>query len=144
MVWNKSKIIKILKEQNYRITKTRLKIIDIIIEAKHVTIRSIIKKLVKQKEKFNIMTIYNTVELLLENSVLIANNFNGKNKLYELAYEPSIHATCKLCNTNIHFDHDKALNYKKKHDLNKLLKDMDWQPVYIKIDFQGICKKCKK
>ncbi len=82
------------------------------------------------------MTIYNTVELLLENSVLIANNFDGKNKLYELTYEPSIHAACKLCNTNIHFDHDKALNYKKKHDLNKLLKDIDWQQYILKLIFK--------
>ncbi|KAF5295773.1 hypothetical protein FQA39_LY12946 [Lamprigera yunnana] len=92
-------------------TEPRLLIIKLLVTEEHLTLQDIVSKLKKVIGNVNVMSVYNTLDLLLEHHIIFANTFNGKSILYEVGMENSIHLKCDECQSVIHLNtRDTSLN----------------------------------
>lgn len=130
----------ILKDNKVRITKVRQDIIKIIIVYEHPTINDIIAYLEQQTVKINIMSVYNTLDMLLENHVLYANTFNGKNICYELKVDKMCHLKCDLCFKIFHLT-DFNDFFK---EFSEIAEKYNWSCDHFKIEIHGKCDSCIK
>ncbi|MBY7704579.1 transcriptional repressor [Vibrio harveyi] len=72
------KIIKKFKNKKIRLTEIRTAIIKLLITSEHLTIQDIISNLNQELGNINVMSVYNTMDLLLSEHIIFANTFNGK------------------------------------------------------------------
>lgn len=135
-----------LKDKDYRLTDIRKAVIKVLTIKEHVSINDIIKFLKEEEnENINIMSIYNTIDLLIEEHIIHANIFEGKQIIYELS-ENSIHITCNYCNIIIHV----KKNIKNQQNsplcitqLEKLAVKNNFYFSHYKLEIHGICKNCQ-
>lgn len=139
-------ILKRLQEKDYRLTDIRKAVVKIFTTEKDISINEIIKQLKKDNEAVNIMSVYNTIDLLMKEHIIHANVFEDKQVYYELS-DNTIHVICNICHKIIHFsdeeiaeigflDSSKLTNYleKKKH----------FQFSHFTLEVHGICSSCQK
>ncbi|ATZ17050.1 Fur family transcriptional regulator [Williamsoniiplasma luminosum] len=134
-------IIAKLKKEGIRVTKVRSQIIKVIIMNEHPTINDIRNKLEERISNINVMSIYNTLDLLLEKHLLFANTFNGKEICYEIQDLKSVHLKCDNCLTITHID-AKELESMNTSQLKELAIKHGLLLDHFKIEIHGLCKKC--
>lgn len=93
-----------LKSKNVRVTNVRLEILKIITTHEHPTINDIISELEKSSHKVNVMSVYNTLDMLLDKHIIYANIFNGKQICYEPKVQESYHLKCDQCQKVHHLE----------------------------------------
>lgn len=131
-----------LKNKDYRLTDIRKAVINVLTLKQHVSINDIINFLTKEgKDNINIMSIYNTIDLLMTEHIIHANVFEGKQIIYELS-ENIIHIICNFCNKITHPSLD---NKQQKFSLEeeKLAIENNFSFSHYKLEIHGICNKCK-
>ncbi|QHX36117.1 Fur family transcriptional regulator [Spiroplasma sp. TIUS-1] len=131
-----------LKELKIKLTELRINIIKIISRTKHFTINELIDMLKQMDSKVNIMSVYNNIDLLLENHLLYANTFNGKYIIYEAIKPHLIHIKCDECSKIIDVD-DKKENTQFMNSFISLGKKFNVEVNHYKIELHGICNECK-
>ncbi|WP_031542137.1 Fur family transcriptional regulator [Mesoplasma photuris] len=138
-----NQIIERLKNKNIRITDIRRAIIKIIMTSNdHLTTQDIIKELEPMFKGVNITSVYNTLDLLLENHILFANTFNGKTISYELATDKSFHLKCDQCGDVKHIE-DACLEKYIFSEIADLAEMHNVKLEHFKIEAHGLCEKCK-
>ncbi|WP_280123356.1 Fur family transcriptional regulator [[Acholeplasma] multilocale] len=139
-----NQIIEKLKSKNIRMTEIRSAVIKSIIKSKdHVTTQDIVKELEAKFDNVNLMSVYNTLDLLLENHILFANTFNGKSICYEIAAERSMHIKCDKCGQVDHVE-DAIMDKFDFVEISKISDLLGMSLEHFKIEAHGLCKKCKK
>jgi len=133
-------IEKKLKEKNIRLTNIRLAIVKNLIVSDHPTTTSIVKSLEDEYGKINVMSVYNTLDLLLSEHMVIANTFNGKQISYEITLQNAIHFTCIKCQRVYHVDIDK-FSPQIYQDLQKAGDSINFKVDHFKVEVHGICGK---
>lgn len=139
-------ILKKLQDKDYRLTDIRKAIAKIFADSKDISINEIISQLKKTNDGVNIMSVYNTIDLLMKEHIIHANVFDDKQVYYELS-DNVIHVICNICHKIIHFGDDeiekigfinvnKLTNYleEKKHFLFS----------HFTLEVHGICSNCQK
>lgn len=138
-------IIKRLQAKDYRLTDIRKAVIEILVTKKHISINDIISELKKINSNVNIMSIYNTIDLLMEEHIIHANVFDNKQIFYELS-DNIIHVVCNICYKIIHFDNKIIMNAnfldEKKLD-TFLLNEQNFLFSHYKLEVHGICDNCQ-
>ena len=144
----KEKIFQELRKHNVRITKQRRAIIDVL-DGKHLTIGEIHSEL-KQRGFYNLGTVYNNIDFLIENKIVTQIFINGK-KHYDLTIDElshtadsHIHVTCKVNNNIIEINDSSIFDLIKTHEI---FSDFNIQKLQIVVE--GTCKHfdtehCKK
>ncbi|PPE06130.1 Fur family transcriptional regulator [Williamsoniiplasma lucivorax] len=134
-------IIGKLKKDGIRVTNIRSEVIKAIITTDHPTINDIIKIVEKTSANTNVMSVYNTLNLLLEKHLLFANTFNGKQIVYEIQDVKSVHLKCDSCLAIQHLD-DQELQVIDESRLKQLAQNHQMTFDHFKIEIHGLCQKC--
>ncbi|WP_342256429.1 Fur family transcriptional regulator [Spiroplasma endosymbiont of Poecilobothrus nobilitatus] len=135
-------IVQLLKSKNYRITEIRLAIIKILSEKKHLTLTEIVTLLEQEFKNVNLMSVYNTIDLLISEHIVFTNSFDGKQIWYDLAENPSFHMVCDICKNVVHIKDTNILHEIKLDNLKDVMTNINWEPVHFKIEGHGICDQC--
>ncbi|AEM68582.1 Fur family transcriptional regulator [Mycoplasma putrefaciens] len=135
------KILIKLKDKKIRLTDVRTAIIKLLISSDHLTIQDIISKLQNEVTNINVMSVYNTMDLLLNEHIIFANTFNGKTILYEIATDKSIHLKCDNCNKVIHLNDSDSKDYNFL-ELLDLSEKYGLRLDHFKIEGHGYCTVC--
>ncbi|WP_342252512.1 Fur family transcriptional regulator [Spiroplasma endosymbiont of Amphibalanus improvisus] len=139
----KEEILNLFRKKNYRLTNIRELIIDIFVEHNHINFNDIIRILKENNSAdINVMSVYNTLDLLISEHIVFTNSFDGKQLWYNLVDNPSIHLICDSCQNIIHIDKNKVNKNKLNNDLAPILNSVAWKPVHYKIECHGICQNC--
>ncbi|WP_425379823.1 Fur family transcriptional regulator [Spiroplasma endosymbiont of Stenodema calcarata] len=136
-------IVQLLKNKNYRITEIRLAIIKILTEKQHLVLSEIVEFLEEEFKNVNLMSVYNTIDLLITEHIVFTNSFDGKQIWYDLAENPSFHMVCDICKNVVHIKDSKILQKIELDNLKEVLENINWEPVHFKIESHGICDKCQ-
>lgn len=134
-----------LKNKEYRLTDIRKAVIKVLTLKQHVSINDIISFLTKEgNENINIMSIYNTIDLLMTEHIIHANVFEGKQIIYELS-ENAIHIICNSCNKIIHtsLDNKQQISPLQEKELERLAIKNNFSFSHYKLEIHGICDKCE-
>ncbi|WP_342276602.1 Fur family transcriptional regulator [Spiroplasma endosymbiont of Nebria brevicollis] len=135
-----------LKDKDYRLTDIRKAVIKVLTIKEHVSVNDIINFLKEEgNETINIMSIYNTIDLLMEEHIIHANIFEGKQIIYELS-ENGIHIICNYCNSNIHVkESSNSQQNSPLHvtQLEKLATENNFYFSHYKLEIHGICQNCQ-
>lgn len=133
-----------LKDEGYKLTPQRRAILDTIIEnqGKHLNTEEIYN-LVKEKcPEIGLATVYRTLQLLDDMSMISRLNIDDGCMRYELNTNENEHQhhhlICEVCNDIIEVEFD-LLGYLEKEiekEYNFIIKDR-------KVKFFGICSKCQ-
>ncbi len=135
-------IVQLLKSKNYRITEIRLSIIKILSEKQHLTLTEIVTLLEQEFKNVNLMSVYNTIDLLISEHIVFTNSFDGKQIWYDLAENPSFHMVCDICKNVVHIKDTNILHEIKLDNLKDVMTNINWEPVHFKIEGHGICDQC--
>lgn len=139
------KIIDILTARKYRITEMRLMIVKIIAGTRHFTVKYVINEVNRflKNKKVNVMSVYNIINLLIKEHLLFANVFNGKDIIYELIIDNTIHAVCENCFRIMHIDvADKTALY--NYAISDKIRALNWDPaIHFTLEVHSICPDCK-
>ncbi|ATZ18568.1 Fur family transcriptional regulator [Williamsoniiplasma somnilux] len=135
------KIANFLRNEGFRLTEIRLSTIKVIIKLDHPTTMDIIAELQKEYKNINVMSVYNTIDLLLQKHIIFSNTFNGKQICYEIATNKSMHLKCDNCGQvqeikNHELDKIQILN------INEIAKNHSITADHFKIEVHGTCAKC--
>lgn len=136
---NPEMIVDSLRAQGYRITKAREDIITILCNQGHYTVDELVNELKKIKDYVNVATVYNNVNFLVEEGILIEYNFMNKNSIYELNIGLHAHVICIDCN-EVHNVNIPTFDKIKK----SIEKETGFRIVDAKLDMYGHCKKCSE
>lgn len=139
-------ILKKLQDKDYRLTGIRKAIVKIFTTEKDISINNIIKQLKKGNEAVNIMSVYNTIDLLMKEHIIHANVFEDKQVYYELS-DNTIHVICNICHKIIHFSDEEiaGIGFLDVSKLaNYLTKKKNFQFSHFTLEVHGICSNCQK
>ncbi|QVK09588.1 Fur family transcriptional regulator [Mycoplasma mycoides] len=134
-------IIEKLKLKKIRLTDIRSIVIKMLIVSDHLTIQQIINNLESEINNINVMSVYNTIDLLLKEHIVFANTFNGKDISYEIAADKSVHLKCDDCLKVIHLD-DKSIENYHFLELLDLCEKNGIKLSHFKIEGHGYCLEC--
>ena len=130
------KYVKILKENNLKVTPQRLIILKYLEEScTHPTTEEIYSNLKANNPSLSKTTVYNSLEALEEHGIIQSITISGSELRYDLKGKMHHHFLCKKCRTITDIDVECP-------NLGKMLEcghDVDEVHGY----FKGICKKCK-
>ncbi len=133
-ITQKIKIIKHLQTKKYRITKTRLNIINILCKHENLTLKKIVSELNKKQSIINISTIYNTINFLLLENLIQKYTLDNKNILYRInSNELLSHLYCQSCKTYTKIM--KSYPFKLENNHNFKIK-------LVKVEYIGVCSSC--
>ncbi len=129
-----------LKTKNLRNTSERNAIFETVCKAKDPFTLDVIRQ---QLEDANFpvsrASLYNTMELLLDASIVVRLQFAGITALYELKHiaEQHNYAICTHCGTVRKIKNDKTKKLFKDYKIPKFSLE------HYSLQFYGICSKCK-
>lgn len=153
MKWNYVTLVEFLKKKNYRLTKVRSEILKVFLENKHLNTNSLITKLKERQNKknqynINVMSVYNSLYLFLQEGVISISVFNNRDIIFELSDPVLVHLVCRKCHKVLHLNDDFYLTDKNfqviLQKLEKTLLFAEFQPLHFKMTGYGICNFCQK
>jgi Fur family peroxide stress response transcriptional regulator len=137
--------INVMKKKKLKITASRSAFLKAItsIESKHFTVNEIISKIKESEGHVNIMSVYNILEVLLNEHLLFANTFDGKNVSYEVITPRLVHVRCDYCGEIHHLDGDEiAVHEEWWNAFNELTRKYNVTLEHYKLEAHGICDNC--
>lgn len=137
-------VIKILKDDDLKITDRRKILIDVFFSnaSSHFDFDILLKEVKKKCPQYGVATLYRNLKLFIVKGIISENIIDGK-KYYELMIfnQKKFHAhlICKNC---------RSIDEYFSPSLIKVIKQIeekyDFDVYYGKLNFYGICGKCKK
>lgn len=134
-----------LKENGYKLTIQRQKILDVIIknQYKHLTSEEIYMLTKRDSPEIGLSTVYRTMQLLMESEIVCEFDCNEDGIRYELM-EPDDnrqhpHLICNECGKTFPIE-NTMLNSIETQIYNKY----DFKVINCNFKFYGICKACRK
>lgn len=129
-----------LQANKIRVTKGRHEILRVLLATNHPTFNEIVKYLGKLlPEKPNVMSVYNTINMLLAHHIIYANTFDGKQICYEVKIREAGHLKCDNCQRVIHLDQLEGLN----RNFQELAGQYAWTCDHYKVEIHGLCRNCQ-
>ena len=129
-----------LQAHRIRLTRGRREVLRVLLSAHHPTFNDIVESLARlSSEKPNVMSVYNTINMLLAQHIIYANTFDGKQICYEVKIKEAGHLKCDNCQRVIHLKQLQALNQNFKN----LAAKHDWTCDHFKLEIHGLCAECQ-
>lgn len=133
-------IINLLKQKGYKITPTRLSVIEVLTEMQnHPTAEKIYKKVSEKYPHISFATVYNTLQVLEDIGAAKVIWIDRKKARFELNVKPHSHIICKKCKRIYDVKREISLPEELKRELENYGHTLEeWT-----ITFSGICNSCK-
>ncbi len=131
-----------LKKHNYKITRNRLDLIDIIANyKKHFEIEELVSYIQSTQKLASRATIYRTVKLLIEFGIIKEIIKQNNKTIYEFytQEEHHDHLICVSCGKIIEF-----LNEDIEKLQEEICKKHNFSPTYHRLEIFGLCEQCLK
>jgi Fe2+ or Zn2+ uptake regulation protein len=131
------KYVKLLKENQIKITPQRLEILKYLDEHRtHPTVDEIYSELKEKNPALSKTTVYNSVDILRDHSIIQSLTISGSEIRYDYKHGMHHHFLCKKCDNIIDID-IKCPNIEKMLESGHKVEEVQGY-------FKGICKKCMK
>lgn len=131
-----------LKEGGFRITPERFEILDAVIQYEgHFGADELFIEMKKKNSSISRATVYNTLELLTQCSLLSKRNFGENKTKYESNFERTTHdhLICTDCGTIMEFSSPKV-----KKLVDEITTELGFQPTGYSFNVFGKCNKSTK
>jgi Fur family transcriptional regulator, ferric uptake regulator len=131
-----------LKRNKYRITPERFEVLDSILSTEdHFDADDLFLRLKNDGSKVSRATVYNTLDILTECSIVTRDHFGEKLARYELVYgnEPHHHIVCQSCGKIEEFV-DKRVDRMARDAARTMDYELDSGVLHI----YGICRDCSE
>ena len=133
-------LIEDIRRRGYRMTPQREMILDAIHEEGHITADEIYQRVRAKSSAINLATVYRTLEMLKQLSIVTAIDTGGGCVHYELAGEqPHHHLVCEACGETVELDCDVLLPLEQE-----LCKRYGFQMNLNHLALFGLCPQCQK
>lgn len=137
----KDELEKLLRDQNLKRTKTRILVLEALMDSSPQTVDEIFSALNRRTEKLSLSTVYRTCETLAEKGILLKSNFtdDGMARYEFLESGHRHHAICLGCNRIIPIDDcpfgqfDRLMKSKYGFDVKS-----------HRIEIYGYCRECSE
>ncbi len=130
-----------LRQRGYRITPQREIIIKAIAHStSHLTAEDLLELIRTSSEAINIATVYRTLEMLVEEGLIIRSDLGQGRAVYAPhQHGPHLHLVCRQCGEVFDADHTMACS----------LREQIWEQHHFEADFShttvfGLCALCQK
>lgn len=130
-----------LKKAGLKITTPRLKILEIMEQAKehHLSAEDIYRSLIDLKEEIGLATVYRVLTQFEEAGLVKRHNFEGGQSVYELDHgEHHDHLVCVKCARVEEFV-DSVIEKRQQ----EIAKNAGFEITDHSLNIYGICKRCK-
>jgi Fur family ferric uptake transcriptional regulator len=130
----------ILLERGVRLTPQRLMVLEVLAEhaGSHITADKILAAVVARYPYVDKTTVYRTLDLLRDHSLVVMTNLGGGKLEYELVAQPHHHIVCKQCGYTVELD-DATLD-----PLRRLVEQQyGFQPCFDHFALFGVCATCQ-
>jgi len=136
----KNSFIEFLRGRGMRLTKERIKILEIIVDWDgHFSVEDIWREVKGRGAGISRASVYNTIGVLVEGGFLRSYNFNNQGRVYEVAGKFNLHNhfICQRCGRAIEFCYPPVS--KMAEDISRMLGfKMERWTFFI----EGVCKSC--
>lgn len=131
-------IVQQLKEKGLSITRQRLAIIDVLVEMghEHPGVSFIYREAKKKHKSLSLSTTYATINELIGRGIIMALEFDGKEKRCEANLEEHINLICYQCGKII--DYKPSINV----DLRDVAKKTGFVITSNRWEYYGFCQEC--
>ena len=132
-----------LKKKHQKITKSRLDLIDIIVDYKrHFEIEELVNHIQNTQKLASRATIYRTIKLLIEFGIIKEIIKQNNKTIYEF-YAPGErhhdHLICTSCNKIIEFTDENIEELQED-----ICKSHNFLPTHHRLEIFGLCEECQK
>jgi len=131
-----------LKENNYKITKNRLDLIDIIANyKKHFEIEELVNYIQSKDRLASRATIYRTIKLMIDFGIIKEIIKRNNKTIYEFCTQEKHHdhLVCVSCGDIIEFFNEDIENLQ-----DQICEKHNFLPKYHRLEIFGLCEKCQK
>ncbi|MCW4019340.1 MAG: transcriptional repressor [Candidatus Bathyarchaeota archaeon] len=133
-------IIQALRNKGYKATPQRISVCKIALSSKeHPSVQKICKEVKKTHPTVSLATVYTTLRLLKESSLIQELNFPQGQTRFDPNLEPHINLVCIHCGRIMDVNDSEA-----KELINKVTKKAKFTPKAQRIDIYGVCQHCSK
>lgn len=128
-----------LKAKGYRITLARQKVLKAL-SSRPLSVKEIVEILKKKGVKINFVTIYRTLEFLINLDFVHKTQFGGKEAKYEFADKQNHHhhLVCEKCGST------EDIRLDEKRLIKQVENRSDFKLIRHSLEFFGLCTKCAK
>lgn len=126
-------LLKNLSNKKYRVTQTRIDILDCLSDKHSHSIQEIIEHLKLKNKKISVGSIYNTIKMLVNEGIVdIYTDYINKSQVYELIDQNKYHI--HIFDTDKEIEHKIKLQKEIEDELNKILDSKNLKACNIKIE----------
>lgn len=135
---------KVLKENGYKLTNQRKKVLEILqaLEGQHLTADEIHRKVKVDSPEIGLATVYRTLQLLSELGIIDTLNLDDGFVRYEIGEldekHRHHHLICESCNTVIGIEDDLLDTIEERFS-----NEYGFKVTNHVVKFYGICEKCQ-
>jgi Fe2+ or Zn2+ uptake regulation protein len=136
-----SLVINSLKQQGFKITKARIRTLEMFQNSHAISVPELIKQLKKESLVVNKSTIYREVAFLLKQSLIRQVDFRERGIKYEfVSNKHHHHLICVVCKSVQDFELEQDLDIQEE----KIEKSKSFQVLNHSLEFFGLCSQCQK
>lgn len=118
-----NELLKKLNQKNYRVTQTRIDILECLNDDLHGhTIKDIVHHLKMKNKKVNVASVYNTIKMLIDEGIVdIYTDYKNKTQIFEIVNNKNLHIHVYVSNTKevIKIDMPKEVEQAIRKTINK-------------------------
>jgi Fur family ferric uptake transcriptional regulator len=131
----------LLLARGVRLTPQRLMVLEVLAEhaGSHITADKILAAVVAHYPYVDKTTVYRTLDLLRDHSLVVMTDLGGGKLEYELVSQPHHHIVCKNCGYTM------ELNDATLDPLRQLVEQQyGFQPCFDHFALFGVCRACRE
>ncbi|MGY5862114.1 MAG: Fur family transcriptional regulator [Candidatus Thorarchaeota archaeon] len=136
---NKEQLSSLLRKNGYKVTPQRLAICEWVLSSEdHPTAEQVFEKVSKQHPAISMTTVYHTLDMLKEIGLVSDMGFNSQPSRYDPNTSAHVNVICQRCG--------KIWDYQSESMQtlwNRLVSEIEVQPIGQRLDVYVICDNCK-